>query len=61
MESEWFLSKHLLETICSALPLRNVDLDLCGINTIADLDELFVEVEHWEVLEGIVRVLHYNR
>lgn len=61
MESEWFLSKHLLKTICGALPLRNVDLDLCGINTIADLDELFVEVEHWEVLEGIVRVLHYNR
>lgn len=55
------MSKNFLETICGALPLGDVDLDLCSIDTVTDLDELFVKVEHGEVLESIVRVLHYNR
>ena len=57
VESKRFLCQDFLQAICSALALGNVDLDLCCVDTLSDLDKLFREVQLREVLEGVLRLL----
>ena len=44
VKANWLLSQNLLQTICCALALRYVNLNLRCIDTFTDLDKLFRKV-----------------